>query len=215
MDCLIALGSVVVRKVCQTIDCTVERVFLTRWFNSSISILDRTSSSLCLVRSANEAKYWIISPPASRTGLMKTADQNSLPSLRRQRTSVPLLDEPSNSALIRVSASASAPCAIRKLKLLPSTSSRRYPVRERKLSLAKMIGLSGSVASVNTIAIRVVSAATTNGPRSFRKLSTSASAPFCSIDFLVISDMPRVNQSALRVCVVQRAWRGLLLESRS
>jgi hypothetical protein len=31
--------------------------FDTRWFNSPISILDRTSSSLCLVRSISDAKY--------------------------------------------------------------------------------------------------------------------------------------------------------------
>src|SRR6202035_1168703 len=79
-----------------------------------------------------------------------------------------------------------------KIETLPSTSSRSYPVKERKLSLAKIIGLSGFVASVNTIAIRVVSAATTNGPRSFRKPPTSASAAFCWSDFFVISDMPRV-----------------------
>jgi hypothetical protein len=78
MDCLIALGSVVVRKVCQTFDCTVARVFLTRWFSSSMSILDRTSSSLCLVKSTSDTKYWTMSPRASRTGLMKTAAQNSL-----------------------------------------------------------------------------------------------------------------------------------------
>src|SRR4030095_16083621 len=120
-----------------------------------------------------------MSPPSSRTGLMKTPVQNSPPSLRQQRTSVPL-DEPSNSALIRVSTSASSLCTIRKLKLLPSTSSRSYPVKERKLSLAKIIGLSGFVASVNTTAIGVVSAATTNGPSSFRKLS-SAFVPTGSI----------------------------------
>ena len=34
------------------------------------------------------------------------------------------------------------------------------------------------------------------------------------IDFFAISDMPRVDQPALQVCVVQRAWRGLLPESR-
>src|SRR5450631_2742856 len=50
------------------------------------------------------------------------------------------------------------------------------------LSLAKMMGLFGSLASVNTIGIRVVSAATTNGPRSSSKPSTSASAAFCSPD---------------------------------
>src|SRR6185312_13380407 len=86
-----------------------------------------------------------------------------------------------------------APCARRKLNFLPRISFRSYPVRERKLSFAKMIGLWGSVASVNTIAIRVSSAATTNGPRFFRKLSTSASAPFCSSDFFVIFDMPQVD----------------------
>ena len=64
---------------------------------------------------------------------------------------------------------ASASCAIRKLKLWPRTSSRAYPVRREKASLAKMMGLPGSFASVNTMAIRVVSAATTNGPRSFLK----------------------------------------------
>src|ERR1700676_2352335 len=37
-------------------------------------------------------------------------------------------------------------------------------------------------------AIRVVSAATTNGPRFFRKPSISASAPFCSLDLFAISD---------------------------
>src|ERR1035437_1536419 len=148
-----------------------------------------------------------MSPPASRTGQTKSAAQNSLPSLRRQKTSVPL-DEPSNSALIRVSASASEPFAIRKLKLLPSTSSRSYPVRERKLSLAKMMGLSGFAASANSIAIRVVSAATTNGPRSSRKLSTSASASFCSTDFFAISDMPRVDQSALQVMRSAEMHRG-------
>jgi hypothetical protein len=41
---------------------------------------------------------------------------------------------------------------------------------------AKMIGWSGFFASVNTIGIRVVSAATTKGPRSFRNPSTSSSA---------------------------------------
>src|SRR5664279_5845344 len=51
-----------------------------------------------------------------------------------------------------------------------------------KLSLEKMSGWLDSLASVNTIAMRVVSAATTNGPRSFRKLSTSNSAAFCSLD---------------------------------
>src|SRR5665647_2228074 len=45
-----------------------------------------------------------------------------------------------------------------------------------------MSGWLGSFASVNTMAMRVVSAATTNGPRSFRKLSTSDSAAFCSVD---------------------------------
>ena len=40
------------------------------------------------------------------------------------------------------------------------------------------MGLSASLASVKTIAIRVVSPATTNGPRFFRKPSTSASATF-------------------------------------
>src|SRR5450755_2786048 len=45
-----------------------------------------------------------------------------------------------------------------------------------------MRGWLDSLASVNTIAMRVVSAATTNGPRSFRKLSTSDLAAFCSVD---------------------------------
>ena len=49
-----------------------------------------------------------------------------------------------------------------------------------------MIGWPGSFASVNTIAMRVVSAATTNGPRSLRKLSTPASATFCSSDLFSI-----------------------------
>jgi hypothetical protein len=53
-----------------------------------------------------------------------------------------------------------------------------------------MMGLSGPFAFVNTIAIRVVSAETTNGPRAFRKLSTSPSAIFCSADFFIISDIP-------------------------
>jgi hypothetical protein len=50
-----------------------------------------------------------------------------------------------------------------------------------------MIGLSGSVASVNTMAMRVVSAATTNGPRSSRNPLTSASAAFWPADFFVKS----------------------------
>jgi adenylate cyclase len=66
------------------------------------------------------------------------------------------------------------------------TSSLAYPVRARKASLAKMIGWPGSLASVNTMAIRVSSAATTNGPSSCRKLSTSASAAFCPSDLSVI-----------------------------
>jgi hypothetical protein len=49
--------------------------------------------------------------------------------------------------------------------------------------LAKISGRLASLASVNTIAMRVVSAATTNGPRFFRNLSTSDSAAFCSFDF--------------------------------
>jgi hypothetical protein len=61
-------------------------------------------------------------------------------------------------------------------------SFRLYPASCRKLTLAKMSGWLDSLASVNTIAMRVVSAATTNGPRSFRKLSTSNSAAFCSLD---------------------------------
>ena len=75
------------------------------------------------------------------------------------------------------------------LKVWPSTSSRSYPVRARKLLLAKMIGLFGFFASANSIGIRVVSAATTNGPRSFRKRSTSASAAFWSSDLFFISDI--------------------------
>jgi hypothetical protein len=50
-----------------------------------------------------------------------------------------------------------------------------------------MIGCSGSVASVNIMAMQVVSAATTNGPRSFRNALTSASAAFWPVDFLVTS----------------------------
>ena len=41
-----------------------------------------------------------------------------------------------------------------------------------------MIGWPGSFASVNTIAMRVVSAATTNGPRSLPKLSNSGLGDF-------------------------------------
>jgi Acetyltransferase (GNAT) family len=51
-----------------------------------------------------------------------------------------------------------------------------------KTVIGKIIGWLRSLASANTIAIRVVSAATTKGPSSFRKLSTSASAFFCSSD---------------------------------
>jgi len=40
---------------------------------------------------------------------------------------------------------------------------------------------------MNTIAIRVVSAVTTNGLRIFRKLSTSASASFFYSDFFLFS----------------------------
>src|ERR1700730_9731813 len=87
-------------------------------------------------------------------------------------------EQPSNSASSCASAFGSAPRANRKLRCFPSTSSRSYPERERKLSLAKIIGLLGTFASVNTIGIRVVSAATTNGPRSFRKCSTSAFGVF-------------------------------------
>ncbi len=50
------------RKACQTIDCTVASVFFTRWFNSSMSIRDCACSSLCLVRSTKEVKYWTMAP---------------------------------------------------------------------------------------------------------------------------------------------------------
>ena len=39
MESRITLGSEFVRKACQTIDCTVARVFFTRWFSSSMSML--------------------------------------------------------------------------------------------------------------------------------------------------------------------------------
>src|ERR1700730_2282389 len=68
-----------------------------------------------------------------------------------------------------------------------------------------MTGLSDAFASVNTIAIRVVSAATTNGPRSFRKLSTSASAAFCSPDLFSSFDMIAAYSS--------QAGPGLVMKS--
>jgi hypothetical protein len=49
-----------------------------------------------------------------------------------------------------------------------------------------------AITPVNTIAMRVVSAATTNGPRSFRKLSTSDSAAFCSLDLFSSLGMSEV-----------------------
>src|SRR6202035_3142527 len=59
---------------------------------------------------------------------------------------------PANAASTCASPFGSAPRAIRKLKRWPSTSSRSYPVNERKESLTKMIGWPGSFASVNTLA---------------------------------------------------------------
>src|SRR5512135_3578508 len=87
-----------------------------------------------------------MSPPASRTGLMKTAAQNSPPSLRRQSTSVPVLNEPSNSALIRVSVLASEPFARRKLKLLPSPAIHSGAPEQRRpcpRDCSDLAGLSG------------------------------------------------------------------------
>src|SRR6185312_2294013 len=91
---------------------------------------------------------------------------------------------------------------MRKLKPFPSSSRRSYPVKERKLSLAKIIGLPCAFASVNTIGIRVVSAATTNGPSALRKPSIVPSATFCSSDLLATAvirpSYPRVGKARQR-----------------
>jgi len=55
-------------------------------------------------------------------------------------------------------------------------------------------------ASVITIAIRVVSAATTNGPSPSESSRTSASAPICWSDFfLLFPDMPLSINAVLQV----------------
>jgi hypothetical protein len=61
--------------------------------------------------------------------------------------------------------------------------------RQRIYLLRLEMELLRSFASVKTIAIRVVSAATTNGPRSFRWSSISASATSCSFDLFLVSDI--------------------------
>src|SRR6202035_5907592 len=91
-------------------------------------------------------------------------------------------------------------------------SSRSYPAKDRKLSLAKISGWLTSFASVNTIAMRVVSAATTNGPSSFRKLSTSDSAAFCSLDLfpsLGMSDILSAQAGAelWLIAIHEQRWR--------
>jgi hypothetical protein len=67
--------------------------------------------------------------------------------------------------------------------------------------LAKIIGLPGCFAFVNTIAILVVSAATTNGPSFSSKHSTLASASFCSSDLLIIFGKPQRNPVVGSQCV--------------
>ena len=83
MESRMTSGSDEVRNACHAIDCTVESVFFTRWFNSSMSIFAFASSCLYLVRSTSEMKCCSTRPVSSRTGLMKMDAQHSLPSLRR------------------------------------------------------------------------------------------------------------------------------------
>jgi hypothetical protein len=56
-------------------------------------------------------------------------------------------------------------------------------------------------ASVNTIPMRVVSAATTNGPTSFRKLSSSDSAAFYSWDLFSSLGISDVHLGKLDLCL--------------
>ncbi len=78
MDSRISATSSEVRRPWETIDLTVARVFFTRWFSSSIIILERASSALCRDRSMNEAKCCTTSPEAFRTGVMKMAHQKGV-----------------------------------------------------------------------------------------------------------------------------------------
>ena len=114
-------------------------------------------------------------PSRSRTGVTKSEPQNSSPFFRTKR----IVGSVSSADVLSASSGVPLASSIRMLNDRPTRSSRSYPVRASKLSLAKTMGSPATFAFVKTMGIRVVSAAITNGPKALRKLSMSASAICC------------------------------------